>query len=217
LEQIGLLKLPFLEHSVLSEPNGNLKAASGSFNAFGGIVARTNNTCGHVNSKNLSRWNQDRTLNLQFWSSHQEFRTYNYGATHPILDLGLKAIPSLLDEGGKIAIDEVVQRLQVLGTSCEGGAFVRLTLWDRFSSQFVEFLNCYLNLQACSRQFFPIFLFQNLLHSKSSASHAGNTHQFSSCGKQNITKVILPGYYCGSGNNFIYVSGLINGHLVQIV
>jgi hypothetical protein len=129
----------------------------------------------------------------------------------------LRSIPSLIDVGSRTDIDTMMEKLQVLGTTCEGGSFVRLTMWDRFSTKLVNFLNCPLNLQACSRQFFPIFLFQNLLHSKSHAGIAGNSHQFNSCGKQNITKVTLLGYYCGSGNNFIFVSGLINGRLVQIV
>ncbi len=126
LVHIGLMKLTFLEQSSVSEANGNLKAASGNFHAFGGTLAWTDNTCGHVTSKNLSRWNQDRSLNLHFWSSHQQFRTYYYGSTHTILDLGLRDIPSLVDGGERTATDANLQRLQVLGTTCEGGAFVRL-------------------------------------------------------------------------------------------
>jgi hypothetical protein len=157
----------------VTEANGSLKCGTGVCHAFGGIVARTDNRCGHVNCKNFPRWNQDRTINLDFWNTHEQFRTYHYGSNHTILDLGLRAIPSLIDDGDRVAIDTMVERLQAVGTTCEGGSFVRLTLWDRFSSKLVDFLNCPLKLKAWSRQFFRIFLFQNLLHSKSSAGHAG--------------------------------------------
>jgi hypothetical protein len=90
LEQIGLLKFPFFEKSVVTEPNGNLKSATGVYHSFGGIVARTDNKCGHVNCKGLARWNQDNSININFWTVHQQFRNYYGGATHPLLDLGLK-------------------------------------------------------------------------------------------------------------------------------
>jgi hypothetical protein len=63
---------------------------------------------------------------------YQQIRNYYGGATHPLLDLGLRSIPSLIDVGSRTDIDTMMEKLQVLGTTCEGGSFVRLTMWDRF-------------------------------------------------------------------------------------
>jgi hypothetical protein len=215
LEQIGVTGIPLLQDATVEDVNGAVAPATTGFNIVGMVKARCLNTVADKNYSNQSKFNNNG-YNCNFWSGHQQFRSGRNGSRFCILDLGI-GLPLDLQEPIHCATYQgSIDKLNTLDCVCEGGTHLKLTLWGDYSVKMTSFLGSKVNSEATIRGLHPVFLFQNLLNKRAHNTMGQVSYQLVTGNITGKSRITLLGWYSGAGENFTFVSGLVEDKLVKI-
>jgi hypothetical protein len=79
-----------------------------------------------------------------------------------------------------------------------------------------SFLGSKVNSEATIRGLHPVFLFQNLLNKRAHNTMGQVSYQLVMGNITGKSRITLLGWYSGAGENFTFVSGLVEDKLVKI-
>jgi len=145
-----------------------------------------------------------------------------YGRDLVILEMALKIPDEFIAEDQHVKYVENMVNLGYLRAKCGGSNYVPLTLFNKPAMDVITFLDTPANRQARSLMFHPVFIFSKMMLRSARRQESGykndyHDNQFvSSDLLVKKTRVGFLGWYTKFGNNFTFVSGLVNGQIMYL-
>jgi hypothetical protein len=153
--------------------------------------------------------------NKSFISNHIIGFTQHNGTRNFALDMAVFTASQLLTGNQLVVYNSNINNLHNLRAKCVGSMSVPFILFGKHAKDLESFYNSDANVEAMARGFHAVYVFTKIMLNKTMHKYEHSYHM-TMTNLMSRTTIGLLGWYRAQGNNFTFISGLINGAIMVI-